>query len=216
MKKEDWAKAKGKDGKWKKGYDSPRKRDTLSPDSEWNERILNHKSNEIRLMVSGSELTFLDRGKIFNEFKEKSGLSDSAIAKLFEKDRATISREIRLYLKSEEYGINKKTHPKTPDRIMMRALELQKPEDSKNFIKYFEMFPEIEFSKLVSIINGTLPIPKYRKELTKKYEAELDALERLEIMLNKGTFTTLKSKTKTKKDQDEDKVRVVNGMIVED
>jgi hypothetical protein len=122
-------------------------------------------------------------------------MSDTAIAELFGRDRSTISREIRLYLKAKEFEIDEKDYKHVPDRTMMRALELQDKLDFKNFVKVAQMFPEIEWTRLVSIINGTLTIEKYREQLQEKYQKELDALDRLEEYLKNDKLLSVKIKS---------------------
>lgn len=148
--------------------------------SGWTKQIYNYKVNEIRLLMSGSRLNFLERGKILHEFKERTGETYEQMSSLFGRVDTSIKREVQAHKRSQEYGIDMDSHPDVSPTVMMKALRYKTKEDAEIYMDSTMEYPNIDYNKLTSIMKGHLTIEEYRKELKEKYESELDDLNRLE------------------------------------
>lgn len=171
-----------KDGTYKKGT-------TINPEitnKYEDDKVFQHELKGLMYVLSGETLNFIEKGKMYKDFKDKYELSDKLVAEYFRKHRSTVSRCIRLYEKSLNIkGFDyDKMKTKTSDRVMMRALEIvDETQDLGYYFEKFSKYKNIGFSRMITILNGNKSIDDVIKEEKEKYEKVMSELQALKLEL---------------------------------
>jgi hypothetical protein len=142
-----------------------------------NLKLIEYKKQQIILLVKSAKLNFLERGKIYNDFLQETGLSGRALGKELKIDHRDINRNIRQYKTYSGLSEENKTKINDfPDREQMRILDkpLKKETDINIYFEAYSLFRPLGFSVLTSVLNGNTSIETMIERQKKKHQEFLN------------------------------------------
>lgn len=170
---------KDKLGRFAKGTSTNPKMKNIYEDDD----LFKHEKLEIDFISSAKKLSFLNRGKKYYQFKQKWELSDLLVAEYFGKERCTVSRDIRAYLRSIEYeDINLEG---MPDRVALMVLDNSDIGIAKRFAENYSKY-DIELNTLNKLLKGTKTSEEIIQELKEEYNHKVSEIRKFEREVLEG------------------------------
>lgn len=143
-------------------------------------KLLVYRLRELKLLISGGELTDYEKGKYIENIRKEFGLSYRELEGYMEKSKVTINKWHRTFLDNDKYLPEvQKLKSSSLRETLSKIQEPNKEKKTHFLIENKNLFQRNMLYKIVKVLNGEIVLNEIEKEIEDEYKTKLNIIKKI-------------------------------------